>query len=217
MSETLPLAHVKAKFSEMVDRVEHTHDRIVVTRNGRPAAVMISPADLAALEDTLELFSDPIAMNMEIEMAFGRGPAATSDRQTYRYWVAVTRRGRAPIEKVYFDVDVRFPRGESVVTHSERIDQIVAAKNRLLAGFGVGDPPLVAVGGPAKEPFTAGEVAEVLAGPLVPPRSQTDRRGRDVALVLMHFALVVAGVAGVVAAAEQSAAVPDRGAAGRAR
>ncbi|MEZ5972937.1 MAG: hypothetical protein R3C31_14095 [Hyphomonadaceae bacterium] len=69
--------------------------------------------------------ADPIRMNMEIDMAFGRGPAATSDRQTYRYWVAVTRRGRAPIEKVYFDVDVRFPRGEQVVTHREQIDQIV--------------------------------------------------------------------------------------------
>ena len=43
---------------------------------------------------------DPITMNLEIDMAFGRGPAATGDRQTYRYWVAVTRRGRAPIEKV---------------------------------------------------------------------------------------------------------------------
>lgn len=62
MSETLPLAQVKSKFSEMVDRVEHTHDRIVVTRNGRPAAVMISPDDLASLEDTLELLSDPDAM-----------------------------------------------------------------------------------------------------------------------------------------------------------
>ena len=48
MSETLPLAEVKSKFSEMVDRVEHTHDRIVVTRNGRPAAVMISPEGTAA-------------------------------------------------------------------------------------------------------------------------------------------------------------------------
>ena len=46
MSETLPLAQVKSKFSEMVDRVEHTHDRIIVTRNGRPAAVMICPASL---------------------------------------------------------------------------------------------------------------------------------------------------------------------------
>ena len=62
MSDTLPLAEVKAKFSEMVDRVQHTHDRITVTRNGRPAAVMISPEDLAALEDTLELLSDPAAM-----------------------------------------------------------------------------------------------------------------------------------------------------------
>lgn len=62
MSETLPLARVKSKFSEMVDRVEHTHDRIVVTRNGKPAAVMISPDELESLEDTLELLSDPEAM-----------------------------------------------------------------------------------------------------------------------------------------------------------
>jgi antitoxin YefM len=62
MSATLPLAEVKAKLSEMVDRVEHTHDRITVTRNGRPAAVLISPDELASLEDTLDLLSDPEAM-----------------------------------------------------------------------------------------------------------------------------------------------------------
>jgi hypothetical protein len=67
---------------------------------------------------------DPITMSLEVDMAFGRGPAATSDRQTYRYWVAVTRRGIAPIEKVYFDVDVRFPRGEAVVNRTEQIDRI---------------------------------------------------------------------------------------------
>ena len=62
MSDALPLAEVKAKFSEMVDRVEHQHDRITVTRNGRPAAVLMSADDLAALEDSLELLSDPTAM-----------------------------------------------------------------------------------------------------------------------------------------------------------
>jgi prevent-host-death family protein len=62
MSDVLPLAEVKAKFSEMVDRVEQQHDRITVTRNGRPAAVLMSADDLAALEDTLELLSDPNAM-----------------------------------------------------------------------------------------------------------------------------------------------------------
>ena len=62
MSETLPLAEVKAKLSEMVDRVKHTHDRITVTRNGRPAAVLISPDELTSLEETLDLLSDPDAM-----------------------------------------------------------------------------------------------------------------------------------------------------------
>ncbi len=69
--------------------------------------------------------ANPITMSIDIDMAFGRGPAATSDRQTYRYWVAVTRRGVAPIEKAYFDVDVRFPRGEAVVTQRESIERIV--------------------------------------------------------------------------------------------
>jgi antitoxin YefM len=68
MSDVLPLAEVKAKFSEMVDRVEQQHDRITITRNGRPAAVLLSADDLAALEDTLELLSDPTAM-AEIERA----------------------------------------------------------------------------------------------------------------------------------------------------
>lgn len=75
MSDTLPLAEVKAKFSEMVDRVEHTHDRITVTRNGRRAAVLISPQELEALEDTLDLLSDPVAMaelaESERELAAG--------------------------------------------------------------------------------------------------------------------------------------------------
>lgn len=68
---------------------------------------------------------DPITMSIEVDMAFGRGPASTSERHTYRYWVAVARRGRAPIEKEYFDIDVRFPRGEAVVTVTEEIERIV--------------------------------------------------------------------------------------------
>jgi len=62
MSETLPLAEIKAHLSEIVDRVEREHERIVLTRNGRPAAVILSPDDLEALEDTLDLLSDPTAL-----------------------------------------------------------------------------------------------------------------------------------------------------------
>lgn len=68
---------------------------------------------------------DPIRMAIEIDMAFGRGPAASGDTRNYRYWVAVTRRGRAPIEKQYFDVQARFRGDEPVVTAAERIESIV--------------------------------------------------------------------------------------------
>jgi antitoxin YefM len=56
------LRNVKDRFSEFVDRVEAQHERIVVTRKGRPAAVLISPDDLESLEETLDLLSDQTAI-----------------------------------------------------------------------------------------------------------------------------------------------------------
>ena len=87
MSETLPLARVKSRFSEKVDRVEHTHDRIIVTRNGRPADVLISPEELDSLEDTLELLSDPDAMHEldESRQAYAAGDFVTGDELRSRY------------------------------------------------------------------------------------------------------------------------------------
>lgn len=52
------LRNVKDRFSEFVDRVEREHERVVVTRNGRPAAVLLSPDDLDSLEATLALLGD---------------------------------------------------------------------------------------------------------------------------------------------------------------
>lgn len=87
MSETLPLAQVKAKLSEMVDRVEHTHDRITVTRHGRPVAVLISPEELESLEDTLELLSDPEAMTQlrDSQAAHEAGDYLTGDQLRAKY------------------------------------------------------------------------------------------------------------------------------------
>ena len=101
---------------------------------------------------------DPITMSIDIDMAFGRGPAATSDRQTYRYWVAVARRGRVPIEKAYFDVDVRWGRDEAVVTRTEHIAQIVI---------------------PRANAEVSGENFEILVGfELTPEQLQFNREGR---------------------------------------
>ena len=58
MSETLPFSEVKAHLSEVADRVEREHDRIVVTRNGRPSFVLLSPDDLESLEEMVAILQD---------------------------------------------------------------------------------------------------------------------------------------------------------------
>ena len=45
-----------------MDQVEDTHNRVLITRNGKPAAVLMSPEDLESLEETLEILSDPAVM-----------------------------------------------------------------------------------------------------------------------------------------------------------
>ncbi|MGK0266874.1 MAG: hypothetical protein ACI82N_001127 [Maricaulis sp.] len=66
----------------------------------------------------------PIVANLELDMAFGRGPAARGDSHTYEYFVAVTRRDIAVIEKQVFPVTVRFRAGEDRVYLTETIDAI---------------------------------------------------------------------------------------------
>ena len=60
--DTVPLSEVRSEMSAVVERVEATHERVTITRNGRPAAVLINPADLEALEETVDVLSDPATM-----------------------------------------------------------------------------------------------------------------------------------------------------------
>ena len=76
MSKTLPLSEVKAKLSEVIDEISTTQERVTVTRNGRPVAVLVSTDDLEAIEEALALLSDPAAMR-EIER--GRAAIAAGD------------------------------------------------------------------------------------------------------------------------------------------
>jgi len=70
-----PLREVRDHFSEVIDRVEHEHERVTVTRNGRAAAVIVSPDDLAELEETLAVLSDPDALAdiREADAAYATG------------------------------------------------------------------------------------------------------------------------------------------------
>jgi prevent-host-death family protein len=56
------VAEAKAKLSRFITSVSGTHERIVITKNGIPAAVLISPDDLESLEETLAIQSDPSLM-----------------------------------------------------------------------------------------------------------------------------------------------------------
>lgn len=57
--EQMPLKDVKNRLSEVVDRVEREHERVVITKHGRPAAVVVSVDDLESLEQTLDILSRP--------------------------------------------------------------------------------------------------------------------------------------------------------------
>ncbi len=75
--QTLPLSEVKARLSELADEVDQTHERVYVTRNGRDFVVLMSKEDLDSLEATLELLSDPEALERvrqaEHDIAAGEG------------------------------------------------------------------------------------------------------------------------------------------------
>lgn len=58
-AEHLPLADVKNRLSEVIETLEREHGRVVVTKHGRPAAVILSIEDLESLEETLEIMSNP--------------------------------------------------------------------------------------------------------------------------------------------------------------
>ena len=58
---TLPLSAVKAKLSEIADEVDRTHERVLVTKNGRDYVVLLAADDLRSIEATLELLTDTAA------------------------------------------------------------------------------------------------------------------------------------------------------------
>ena|ERR1700761_8852425 len=81
MTTMIPLADAKARLSAVLDEVRDTHDRVVITRNGRPEAVIISVADLETIEETLDLLSTPGALDeiRAAEAEIARGEAIDAD------------------------------------------------------------------------------------------------------------------------------------------
>ena len=92
-AEHLPLADVKNRLSEVVERLEREHGRVVITKHGRPAAVVLSIEDLEGLEETLEILSDKPLMRRlrkaQAEVEAGQAEELTKDEA-----LALVRRRR---------------------------------------------------------------------------------------------------------------------------
>lgn len=88
--KTLPLSEAKAKLSGLVDEVTATDEEIVITRNGRAAAVLVSPDEYEGWKETVEIHHDPALMR-EIKA----GLKALKTRKAKLYTLEELLKGRA--------------------------------------------------------------------------------------------------------------------------
>lgn len=59
MTNILPISDVRENLPSLVDQVNKRDDRVIITVNGKPKAVMISPEELEAIEEIAEILSIP--------------------------------------------------------------------------------------------------------------------------------------------------------------
>jgi len=74
--KTVPLSEAKAKLSDLIDQVAARDEQVTITRNGRPAAVLVSPDEFESWQETLAIRSDP-----ELMKEIRRGLRALSRRR----------------------------------------------------------------------------------------------------------------------------------------
>ena len=134
-----PCPYVKVLY-DAARYVEFTGQREV-------AADVRYTGEIEGVDATCTYKSDePIQLGMNIRFNFGKGPQAGGPAKTYRYWVAVTERNKAVLEKQYFDVPVQFAPGSDRVSRVEKFEGVtipraaatVSGSNfEILVGFDV--------------------------------------------------------------------------------
>ena len=78
--KTLPLSEAKMKLSALVDHVKNTDEEVLITKNGRPAAVLVSNEELESLKETVEIRS-----NAELMADIRRGVSELKARKAKLY------------------------------------------------------------------------------------------------------------------------------------
>lgn len=57
--QTMSISAAKAKLNELVDQAVTTHEHVMITKNGAPAAVMVSAEEWESIQETLFWQSQP--------------------------------------------------------------------------------------------------------------------------------------------------------------
>ena len=95
MVKILPISEVKARLPELVSGVAEREEEIVVTRNGKPAAMLVNYAEYERLKETLDVLSDPELMQQirQSEAYFASGKKGQSFEEVFGE-ALVPRRGK---------------------------------------------------------------------------------------------------------------------------
>ena len=78
--KTLPISEAKMKLSALVDQVHGSDIEIVITKNGKAVAVLVSADEFESWKETIAISSDPALMH-EIKS----GLTALKKRRTKLY------------------------------------------------------------------------------------------------------------------------------------
>jgi len=59
MALTVSVRELRARLASLIDTVTRHDEHVVVTRNGRPEAVLLGIDEYESMEETIEILSDP--------------------------------------------------------------------------------------------------------------------------------------------------------------
>lgn len=62
MDQTLPISQARNQFPTLVDQVADLSQKVYITVNGQVKAALVNAVDLATMEATIEVLSDPDTM-----------------------------------------------------------------------------------------------------------------------------------------------------------
>jgi prevent-host-death family protein len=63
LARIVPFTEARARLTQLLDDVEARHEHLVITRKGRPIAVVVSPEEWEAIEETLEVLQDEATLS----------------------------------------------------------------------------------------------------------------------------------------------------------